>query len=740
MNLSFNEVVISAYLHSLGNIAVISDYNGIQDINLFYKNFFDANKAHFPSDVNVDNLLSLICSYKSKKTLEDRLLFIAANLAAGYSSDVELPVNRKACSMKHILSTLKLEEMPAGKPGYYKLNVLDEDAILSQENSQVTAKDYEKLIDGFCKDFSALKGLDFEKYTEALRTMLEHYFWSVPYIVSDKIDTGFFQHVKNTVAIVSVLYRFAEEQPEIAESNEEKKFYFINGDISGIQKYIFELKQNEFSAKLLRAKSFQLWALSEILSQYIVKEFEVTNANIITSAGGKFILMVPNTASAKEKLEKLQLEIECYFLDNFAGKLAVIISDGVAASQKDFLSENSQVLFNRIGTKGDECKQFKMQKVLRAEGHVLNKIYEKLQLNGECPKCGIFASESSDGTEPCKNCQDLIDIGRDLVKGAVVSLDSSILQEFGKMVKVSRKAESYGYSINHYVPGKPVMFLPYTAPYKDNGKELLTFEEIAEKSKGNKKLAMFKSDIDNLGLVFSSSLGKNISVSSYADLSHMIHYFFSTFFAWFVKNNKDQNGDLYKDKIYTVFSGGDDLCIIGAWDSVIKFSIDFQKKLKKFTNNNPSITVSGGISLASKNTPVAIIASQAEELLDLSKSEPQKNSISLFNTTVSWEDFEKMYSYGRELEELFDRGLSIGPVYKMLEFADRAEQIQKGNIKEILSQSKNALWKSNLIYTVERNVKNEKAKNILLGFGTDPLSMVKSRIAVTYSLYTQRKN
>ena len=450
--------------------------------------------------------------------------------------------------------------------------------------------------------------------------------------------------------------------------------------------------------------------------------------------------MVPNTASAKERVEKLQLEIERYFLNNFAGKLAVIISDGVAASQKDLLSENSQVLFNRIGTKGDECKQFKMQKVLRAEGHVLNKIYEKLQINGECPKCGIFASESSDGTEPCKNCQDLIDIGRDLVKGAVVSLDSSVLQEFGNMVKVSRKAESYGYSINQYVPGKPVMFLPYTAPYKDNEKELLTFEEIAEKSKGNKKLAMFKSDIDNLGLVFSSSLGKNISLSSYADLSHMLHYFFSAFFAWFVKNNKDQYGDLYKDKIYTVFSGGDDLCILGAWDSVIKFAIDFQKELKKFTNNNPSITVSGGISLASKNTPVAIIASQAEELLDLSKSEPQKNSISLFSTTVSWEDFETMYSYGRELEQLLENKLSVGPVYKMLEFAGRAEQIQKGNIKEILSQSKNALWKSNLIYTVERNVKNEKAKSILLGFGTDPLNMVKSRIAVTYSLYTQRNN
>lgn len=740
MNLSFNEIVISAYLHSLGNISVISGYNGVHDINLFYKNFFDAHKEHFPSDVNVDNIFSLICSYKSKKTLEDRLLYTASNLAAGYSSDAELPINNKACSMKHVLSTLKLEEMPEGKLGYYKLNVLDENAILSQENDQSSTKDYEKLLDSFDKDFSALKGLNFEEYTEALSTMLEHYFWSIPYIVTDNVDTGFFQHVKNTVAIVSILYHFAEEQPEIAESDEEKKFYFISGDISGIQKYIFELKQNEFSAKLLRAKSFQLWALSEILSQYIVKEFGVTNANIITSAGGKFILMVPNTAGSKEKVEKLQLEIERYFLNNFAGKLAVIISDGVAASQKNLLSENSQLLFNRIGTKGDECKQFKMQKVLRAEGHVLNKIYEKLQINGECPKCGIFASESSDGTEPCKNCQDLIDIGRDLVKGAVVSLDSSVLQEFGKMVKVSRKTETYGYSINHYVPGKPVMFLPYTAPYKDNEKELLTFEEIAEKSKGNKKLAMFKSDIDNLGLVFSSSLGENISLSSYADLSHMLHFFFSAFFAWFVKNNKDQYGDLYKDKIYTVFSGGDDLCILGAWDSVVKFAIDFQKELKKFTNNNPSITVSGGISLASKNAPVAIIASQAEGLLDLSKSEPQKNSISLFNTTVSWEDFETMYSYGRELEQLLENTLSVGPVYKMLEFAGRAEQIQKGNIKEILSQSKNALWKSNLIYTVERNVKNEKAKSILLGFGTDPVSMVKSRIAVTYSLYTQRKN
>ena len=41
------------------------------------------------------------------------------------------------------------------------------------------------------------------------------------------------------------------------------------------------------------------------------------------------------------------------------------------------------------------------------------------------------------------------------------------------------------------------MYLPYVAP-KDEDGDLLTFEDIANLSTGNKKLAMFKADIDNL--------------------------------------------------------------------------------------------------------------------------------------------------------------------------------------------------------------------------------------------------
>jgi CRISPR-associated protein Csm1 len=305
------------------------------------------------------------------------------------------------------------------------------------------------------------------------------------------------------------------------------------------------------------------------------------------------------------------------------------------------------------------------------------------------------------------------------------------------------------YYVNNFHAGNPLMNLPYVAP-KDEEENLLTFEEIAERSNGVKKLAMFKADIDNLGLIFSQSLGKRMSFSRYADLSHLLHYFFSSFYAWFVKNHKDQNGDSYENKIYTVFSGGDDLCVLGAWDSVLQFALDFQKELKKFTNNNPSVTISSGIVLSSSNVPVRAIAESAEENLEKSKSysngKNQKNAITLFGTTVSWEEYEKCLEDGKLLESLLEnKKLSTGVIYKFLDFANRAEKTlgkkegQDGvaDVSELINP-KDRIWKSNLIYIISRNVKDSEIKAKLTKFGESPDSMINSRIAVSYALYRQR--
>jgi hypothetical protein len=110
----------------------------------------------------------------------------------------------------------------------------------------------------------------------------------------------------------------------------------------------------------------------------------------------------------------------------------------------------------------------------------------------------------------CRNCAKLIDIGRDLLRANKIILKPETLSHFGLMLEIRKKDDSsFGSIINEFKPRYPLMFLPYVAPWKDEAHgELKTFEEIADTSAGANKVAMFKADIDNLGLVFSSSMGE----------------------------------------------------------------------------------------------------------------------------------------------------------------------------------------------------------------------------------------
>lgn len=750
MKVTYEEIVVASYVISLGKIAQRTGLFENKTPDLILTDFIQKHVNNFPATVNIENIKDLLSNYQTKSTSDYKILFLASNLAAGYGYEQSIPETAgiQSKAMRHLLSIIKLPENQEPNTAYYKPEILNKnddkpnEAIIASNVNVISKEQYENLWNAFDKDFLKFKQLSLEEFVHAFDSLLENYFWSIPLLSGERMDVGVYQHSKNTAAIASILYKYEEENTGKIENDEEKKFAFINGDVSGIQKYIFELKENEYSSKLLRAKSFQLWALSEILSQYICKKFGLTSANIITSAGGKFMLMLPNVKNTETLINEIQIEVEKYFLTEFSGKLAVIISDGVYVSQKMLLKENAQNLFNSIGTKADVCKQFKMQKALKY-GYKIEEQYDALQKNGECPKCGIFPSSTPDGTGECPNCKALVKIGKNLMHGSYIKLKNDELESFGKMLEITEKAEGFCYSINEYVPGLPVMYLPYVAPRKNNY-ELKTFEDLSKQSNG--KIAMFKSDIDNLGLVFSSSLGNDISISSYADLSHSLHIFFSAYYADFVKHNIDRNKIPYSETIYTVFSGGDDLCLLGSWNSVMHFASDFQKKLCEFTNNNPSVTLSGGISLSAPGNPVANIAADSEELLELSKDYPSirsendgplKNAITVFGTTVSWTDYKNLIDKGIDLQnKLESKNVSVGVVYRFIEYSNMAEQCLAKKDAELISPH---LWKSHLSYNIVRNVKDKGIADGLKKLGADANKMVKSRIAVCYALYTQRK-
>jgi CRISPR-associated protein Csm1 len=88
--------------------------------------------------------------------------------------------------------------------------------------------------------------------------------------------------------------------------------------------------------------------------------------------------------------------------------------------------------------------------------------------------------------------------------------------------------------------------------------------------------------------------------------------------------------------IYTVYSGGDDLVLIGPWETMIVFAILLNAKFREYTCQSKSFTLSAGLAFVKPKFPIATAIREADVLLEKSKSKG-KNRITMFNTTIVWE-------------------------------------------------------------------------------------------------------
>jgi CRISPR-associated protein Csm1 len=774
---SCHEIILGAWLHDIGKFAQRADMEAYCSKELegqlcklqqggwyshqhvlYTEGFLQAVKDCLPEDdqLQAKEVIRLASGHHNPSSYDEWLIAHGDRLSSGSdrcniilenkNRDDESPAKFYEKPLTHLVSTLHITEKPKPQQGYSPLEQMEDKAVFASSNAKVSKADYQKLWRQFEQDFRSLRGRKYPEFMQALDTLMERYCWCIPSSTVNDSDISLYQHAKTTAAFAGALYRYHKEKQTETEAalkvNDEEKFLFIQGDMSGIQKYIFDLKTTDNNAKLLRARSFQVWALSEIIAQHLVGQFDVSHENILTSAGGKFLLLVPNTQTIKEKLPEMRLRIERYFIREFAGKLIFVLSEGIPASSRDVQKKYMQTLLNKIGMSGEQAKQKKMQAVIGKDSPIFEELYGSLQKNGECSCCETLPGEldHDNNKKICKNCDELIKIGGNLIKANKIIFKTEKLTHFGEMVYLLRNDDKrFGYLINTYEAGYPLMFLPYVAPWEnENAGNLKTFEVIAGSATGNRKLAMFKADIDNLGLVFTSSWGEEtknrISFSRYAQLSRQMHYFFSGYLASFISNHTE-----YKEKIYTVFSGGDDVCVLGPWDAVMRFALDFRKELATWTNNNPSITLSGGIALASPRLPVRNIAEEAEAALEEAKGRKNndntiKDGISVFGVTVGWDEYEKSLEDAKKMLKYLDENkVSSAVIYKMIDFANRASSVKNGNLRDML-------WMSNYRYVIARNIKPEHEDTVEFfhRFGVCPDNMIKSRIAVSYALYAKR--
>lgn len=224
-----------------------------------------------------------------------------------------------------------------------------------------------------------------------------------------------------------------------------------------------------------------------------------------------------------------------------------------------------------------------------------------------------------------------------------------------------------------------------------------TFSEFAGEEKDPFiRLGVLKMDVDGLGSIFKHHIPypeysgrkdeedekrKHLSLPYYAALSRHLDWFFKGYLNTIWRNgpekgtqeesveDAERQSQLFKDNSQIIFSGGDDLFIVGKWDVIIAFSKEIQQAFSKFTGADSKsyqerTTLSGGISIVTHKYPVmkaSQMASAAEDLakqhdvlnIEDGKYDKLKNSVSLFGVPLHWDTEFKL------VEELKDQLLEF---------------------------------------------------------------------------------
>jgi len=577
-------------------------------------------------------------------------------------------------------------------------NPSDEKRIREEESK------YSELYKKFLEDFKKINYFKEEQAFNFIYYLLQKYLWCVPASIYDKErgskhypDISLFDHSRVLSAIAVCLYDYKQEEPQYNLNDEKEKIFLLyEAEISGIQKFVYkvskiDVEKEGFSVpKELRGRSFFVSILPELLSRYILNKLDYPITNILYSGGGKFQLLLPNTERVKNILQEFKDELSEYLHREFHLDLS-IVSGQTELSQEHLKGDKLREVITNLQISIDEDKKRKAKELLTKEFedgfHV-------------CKSCKSLPRKEKE--DICKWCNTFNELGEKLARHEKLfiiyqfeNVNEKPDLDFGKFGKVylldepepeimtkakeilnlnSTKLAEEGYTngfkfIANIVPTLTYEVKDYLLKYadleeKERGElenqptnSILPLNYIAEFAKGDKKLAVLRADVDNLGLIFSDGL-RRYTISRIATLSRMLDLFFTGYISILINKvsedyiQKELGNTNLKAKpklIYTVYAGGDDLFLIGPYNLILDFAVELRKKFYKYTANNTDFGISGGIPIVGSKVSLEYMAKISEEMESISKSTIfTKNKQNYLKDAITI--FEKSFKYSSEIK------------------------------------------------------------------------------------------
>ena len=705
MNTRQIEVVLGGLFHDIGNILYTHNV-GISNCEEGYR---------FIKDAGIDNESILeqlkFQQYnilKEANIAEDSLAYITcwANIIVSRRSPEEHSKNteekknisNKAIPLQSVFNIINGNN----ERKVYELEQVKENGEINfpvDNTINYSEEKYESIINNLK---SGIKKFELTgEYINSLLSLLEG---ELTYVSSASdihqlADISLYDQMKITAAIGSCVYQYLESKEiknykktlveECNKSYDEDYFLLFSMDISGIQNFIYKVDSSE-ALKSLRSKSFYLEIMLEHIVDELLEAVNLSRTNLIYSGGGHAYILLPNTDEVIEKIKIFKAELKKWFIDNYGIDLYVAMGYKACSANtlKNYPKGSYENLFKEVS------KALSNEKISRYSANEIRRMnsFRNEESTRECKVCGRVDHLTAE--DICEYCDSFKRISRDILNKSFgfvtvtnekdkekncikLPFDKYMLMEDEESLKHRAYTNESGYvrsySKNKMYTGVNVATRLWVGDYSSES----SFEALAKASTGIDKLGVLRADVDNLGKTFISGFKpEHTSLSRTASFSRKLSMFFKLHI-----NNILENGEYMVDaskpskrNATIVYSGGDDVFIVGAWDDVIGLAIDLSDSLKKYSQG--TLTLSAGIGIFPKKYPVKAIARETGLLEEASKRVQDKNAVTLFEDVYN-QDCKYGFDCGEQTYkwDIFKRRV-IGEKYVLIDsfFSDDDEK------------------------------------------------------------------
>ena len=519
------------------------------------------------------------------------------------------------------------------------------------------ASDYQTILRNLTEN---LRGMEWsQSYVHSLLDTLEANLTFVPSSTNKKevADISLYDHMKLTAAFAAGIADYLEERQEtdyhrclFTEGKEfyrEKAFLLTVLDLSGIQRFIYTIT-SKGALKTLRARSFYLDFLMEHIADELLAGLGLTRANLLYSGGGRVSLLLANTEKTRSALTEFQHRINAWCQQYF--DIALYMAMGWAECSSDDLCDHPSGSYAGLyralaqGLSDNKAHRYTAEEILR-----LNEIETEDDAR-ECKVCRHSGSVNDD--ELCPLCASLQRLSAHILGdeyeffAAIQGADKGHMPLPGgytlaagseRNVRTWQEQNTLRlYGKNRFYTGKAVATRLWIGDYHTGE----TFEELAGCATGISRLGVLRADVDNLGLAFAMGFRRPdgdrryVTLSRTAGLSRQLSLFFKLHIRKIMEHPVFTLDGKPKDFRHAaiVYSGGDDLFIVGAWDDVIELALDIRNAFSRYSEN--TLTLSAGIGVYPASYPISVMAEKTADMEEKSKHYPGKNAVTLFEDGV----------------------------------------------------------------------------------------------------------